>query len=65
MEHMGSANIHPIKRKESFQIHDIFTKYCQPLLNKIQVGYIYLFLDIDQLKLYTNFVSQTMLDWQS
>ena len=26
MEHMGSANIHPIKRKESFQIHDIFTK---------------------------------------
>ena len=38
-------------------VNHFYTKY--------KVGYIYLFLDIDQLKLYTNFVSQTMLDWQS
>ena len=67
MEHMGSANIHPIERKESFQIHEIFTKnnIVNHFYTKYKVGYIYLYLDIDQLKLYTNFVSQTMLDWQS
>ena len=44
-------------------------KYSPKIVNhfytKYKVGYIFLFLDIDQLKLYTNFVSQTMLDWQS
>ena len=41
MEHMGSANIHPIERKESFQIHEIFTKNCQPLSHEIQ-SWVYL-----------------------
>lgn len=41
MEHMGSANIHPIERKESFQIHEIFTKNCQPFLHEIQ-SWVYL-----------------------
>lgn len=41
MEHMGSANIHPIERKESFQIHEIFTKNFQPLLHEIQ-SWVYL-----------------------
>ena len=31
MEHMGSANIHPIERKESFQIHNIL--YSQKIVN--------------------------------